>query len=149
MLTCVATRDEGSDERRDDEEHHIYPVWRPGPTASDQRSDNVPLRREEPGQDNLQQREREHDECLYPVPTPLFFCRQRVRTHEPDLMREVPHNGQHACNEEHDDEVLQVRQHIAEAGARPPCCHIVVTPDEGVHDRQEVLNHRRRDEHHG
>lgn len=148
-LACVTTRDESGDERRDDEEDQVHPVRRSSPAASDQCPNDISLRCKEPSQDNLDERKREHDERLDPVATSLFPRRQRICAHEADLVREVPHDGQHAGDEEHDNEVLHIRQHIAIAISSPPFLHVVVAPDESVHNRQEVLNHRCRDEHHG
>lgn len=106
--------------------------------TADESSDDVSFGEIEPSEDQLDEGDRGDDGCLNQIP-PVFFPPDIIaQLHGADLLGQMAHNDENGCGVErlqwNQDEDLQVAKTIT----RPPLAPVVVRPDQGVDDCDEV-----------
>lgn len=116
--------------------------------ASDKGADKISLRRKRPCHGKLNNGKRKDDERLTQVATTSFLDREGIGSHQTDLPGQVSHNCQQTGDEQPNADVLNVDINIAPAEAWPPRPDIIISPDQRVHNRVEILNLNVQNEHH-
>lgn len=148
-LTSIAGSEERHECRQHDVKGCIWPRMGRGPGASTQCAYIISLLGERICPRGLQKRQRKDDERLDNIPPRLLSLGKRVGSHVLNLHGQVAHAGQETGVEEADAEIAYVGVDVAEAVARPPGCHVVVVPDEGIECVVKVLQLHHEDEHGG
>lgn len=117
--------------------------------AADEGRHVVSLCQDEVGHDDLEHWKGEDDQGLNHDATPLLAGSQARCSHHRDLAGQIAHNLEYARGVErlHGEDGIHLQ--VAPAIARKPVLHIIVPPDEGIDNIEEVERHSREAEHGG
>lgn len=141
QLTGPDGGEDGEAVGRNVEYEHVLPAAVIVAGAADECRHIVSLRQEEVGRDDLDQREGEDDQGLDQDAPPFLAGSETRRSRHRDLAGQVAQDLEYASSVQCVQGEGGVHLEVAPAVAGIPLRHIVVPPDEGVHDVIDVENH--------